>query len=187
MADDGRSRVDKFNEHNFSLWKMQMEDYLYQKDLYTPLSEKVNKPSSMTDAEWDLLDRKALGTIRLSLASSVLFNVSKEKTTKDLMDALGKLYEKPSASNKIFLMKKLFNMKMYENSLVANHLNDFNMVLNMLSSVTIEFDEEVRALLILCSLPESWNSLVMVVSNSVPANSKLKFEDVVGVILSEEM
>ncbi|KAH9316085.1 hypothetical protein KI387_024712, partial [Taxus chinensis] len=27
----------------------------------------------------------------------------------------------------------------------------------------------------------------MAVSNSVPANSKLKFEDVVGVILSEEM
>ncbi|KAH9297781.1 hypothetical protein KI387_029463, partial [Taxus chinensis] len=33
----------------------------------------------------------------------------------------------------------------------------------------------------------SWNSLVMAVSNLVPANSKLKFEDVVGVILSEEM
>ncbi|KAH9299887.1 hypothetical protein KI387_044110 [Taxus chinensis] len=166
---------------------MQMEDYLYQKDLYNPLSEKVNKPSSMIDVEWDFLDRKLLGMIRLSLASSVLFNVSKEKTTKDLMDALGKLYEKLSASYKIFLMKNLFNMKMSENSSVADHLNDFNTVVNMLASVTIEFDEEVRALLILCSLPESWNSLVMVVSNSVPANSKLKFEDVVGVILSEEM
>ncbi|KAH9291071.1 hypothetical protein KI387_044642, partial [Taxus chinensis] len=70
MADEGRSRVDKFNGQNFILWKMQMEDYLYQKDLYTPLSEKVNKPSSMTDAEWDLLDRKALGTIQLCLVSS---------------------------------------------------------------------------------------------------------------------
>ena len=63
MADEGRSRVDKFNGENFSLWKMQMEDYLYQKDLYTSLSKKVNKPLSMTYAEWDLLDRKALGTI----------------------------------------------------------------------------------------------------------------------------
>jgi len=141
----------------------------------------------MTDAEWDFLDRKALGTIQLCLASSVLFNVLKEKTTKEPMDALGKLYEKPSTSNKIFLMKKLFNMKMSENSSVADHLNDFNMVVNMLASVTIEFDEEVRALLILCSLPESRNSLVTAARNSVPAKSKLKFEDVVGVILSEEM
>ncbi|KAH9319254.1 hypothetical protein KI387_021023, partial [Taxus chinensis] len=33
----------------------------------------------------------------------------------------------------------------------------------------------------------SWDNLVMVVSNSVSNNSKLKFRDVIGVILSEEM
>jgi hypothetical protein len=48
-------------------------------------------------------------------------------------------------------------------------------------------DDEVRALLILCSLPESWNGLVMAVSNSVSGSNTLKFDDVVGVILSEEM
>jgi hypothetical protein len=67
---------------------------------------------AMKDEEWEILDRKALGMIRLSLAASVAFNISKEKTMKDLMDALAKLYEKPSASNKVFLMKRLFNMKM---------------------------------------------------------------------------
>jgi hypothetical protein len=51
----------------------------------------------------------------------------------------------------------------------------------------VDFDDEVRALLILCSLPESWNSLVMVVSNFVSGSNTLKFDDVVGVILSEEM
>jgi hypothetical protein len=51
----------------------------------------------------------------------------------------------------------------------------------------VDFDDEVRALLILCSLPERWNGLVMVVSNSVSGSNTLKFDDVVGVILSEEM
>jgi hypothetical protein len=46
---------------------------------------------------------------------------------------------------------------------------------------------EVSGLLILCSLPESWNSLVMAVSNIVSGSNTLKFDDVVGVILSEEM
>ena len=50
----------------------------------------------------------------------------------------------------------------------------------------VNFDEEIRALLILCSLPESWNGLVMAVSNSVSGSSTLKFDDVIGVILSEE-
>ena len=34
-----------------------MEDYLYQKKLYLPLTGQ--KPTNMEQAEWDLLDRQA--------------------------------------------------------------------------------------------------------------------------------
>ena len=50
----------------------------------------------------------------------------------------------------------------------------------------INFDEEIRALLILCSFPESWNGLVMAMSNYVPGSNTLKYDDVINVILSEE-
>ena len=42
-------------------------------------------------------------------------------------------------------------------------------------------------MLFLCSLPESWNGLVMTISNSISRSSTLKFDDVFGAILSEEM
>ena len=145
------------------------------------------KPKSMTNPTWEILDRKTLGSIRLCLAMSVAFNISKEKTTIGMMTALDKLYEKPSASNKVFLMKRLFNMKMVEGGSVADHLNEFNTVTSQLTSVNVNFDDEVRALLILCSLPESWNGLVMAMSNYVSGSNTLKFDDVVSVILSEEM
>jgi hypothetical protein len=167
MSEDGKFRVEKFNGQNYQLWKMQMEDYLYQKDLFLRLGGVAKKPMTMKDEEWEILERKALGTILLSLAASVAFNISKEKTTKDLMDLLAKLYEKPSTSNKVFLMKILFNMKMSEGGSVVVHLYKFNTVTNQLSFVKLDFDDEVRALLILCSLLESWNGLVMAVSNSV--------------------
>jgi hypothetical protein len=99
MSEDGKFRVKKFNGQNYQLWKMQMEDYLYQKDLFLPFCRIAKKPTAMKDKEWEILDRKALGTIRLSLAVLVAFNISKEKTTKVLMDILDKFYEKPSASN----------------------------------------------------------------------------------------
>jgi hypothetical protein len=35
MSEDGTFRVKKFNGQNYQLWKMHMEDYLYQKDLTT--------------------------------------------------------------------------------------------------------------------------------------------------------
>eukprot|EP00253_Pinus_taeda_P009734 PITA_09734 len=181
MAEDDKFRVEKFNGQNFSLWKMQMEDYLYQKDLYLRLGGKTKMLMGMTDEEWNLLNRKTLGTVRLCLAVSVAFNISKETITKGLIKAMAKLYEKPSASN------KLFNMKMSEGGSIADHLNDFNIVTSQLSSMGVKFDDEVRALLFLCSLPESWNGLVMGISNSVSGSSTLKFDDIVGAILSEEM
>ena len=82
------------------------------------------------------------------------------------METLANLYEKPSALNNLFLMKCLFNMK-GEGVSIENHLNELNTITRQFSSIQILFDEEVRALLILCSLPKSWNSLVMVVSNSI--------------------
>jgi hypothetical protein len=187
MAEDGKFRVEKFNNQNYQLWKMQMEDYLYQKDLFLPLGGITKKPTTMKDEEWEVLDRKALGTIQLSLKHRWLSIFRKKRQRRSMMDALAKLYEKPSTSNKVFLMKRLFNMKMSKGGYVADNLNEFNTVTNQLSSVKVDFDDEVRALLILCSLPESWNGLVMAVSNSVSGSNTLKFDDVVGVILSEEM
>ena len=71
------------------------------------------------------------------------------------MSALSKFYEKPSASNKVVLMKRLFNMKMSEGGSIADHLNEFNTLTSQLRSIKVNFDDDVRALLILCSLPES--------------------------------
>jgi len=63
--------------------------------------------------------------------------------------------KKQSASNKVFLMKHLFNMKMTKRGFLADHLIEFNMGTSQLSFVKVKFDDEVRDLLILCSLPES--------------------------------
>lgn len=59
----------------------------------------------MSDEDWNLLDRKALGAIRLCLSSSIAFNISGEKITKSVIEKLAKMYEKPSILNKLYLMK----------------------------------------------------------------------------------
>ena len=44
MADEKKIRVERLNGVNFEFWKMQIKDYLYQKDLYLPLGRKTHKP-----------------------------------------------------------------------------------------------------------------------------------------------
>ncbi|KAE8703438.1 cytochrome P450 71A9-like [Hibiscus syriacus] len=183
-ADEGNMKIEKFDGADFGFWKMQIEDFLYQKNLYQPLSEK--QPEGMKNEDWALPDRQALGVIRLTLSRNITFNIAKEKTTTSLMAALSSMYEKPSASNKVHLMRRLFNLWMAEGASVAQHLNEINTITTQLSSVEIEFDDEVRALILLSSLPDSWNATVTAVSSS-SGNSKLKFDDVRDLVLSEEI
>ena len=131
-------------------------------------------------------DRQVLGVIRLTLSRSVAHNVIKEKTTANLMKALSGMYEKPSTNNKVHLMKKLFNLKMAENASVAQYLNEFNTITNQLSSVKIDFDDEIRALIVLASLPNSWEAMKMAVSNST-GKEKPKYSDIRDLILAEEI
>ncbi|RVX07261.1 Retrovirus-related Pol polyprotein from transposon TNT 1-94 [Vitis vinifera] len=163
---------------------MQIKDYLYRRKLHLPLLG--TKPESMKAKEWTLLDRQVLGVIRLTLSRSVAHNVVKEKTTTDLMKALSGMCEKSSANNKVHLMKKLFNLKMAENASVAQHLNEFNTITNQLSYVEIDFDDEIRALVVLVSLPNSWKAMRMTVSNSM-GKEKLKYNDIRNLILVEEI
>ncbi|WVY97098.1 hypothetical protein V8G54_029249 [Vigna mungo] len=183
-ADIGKIKIEKFGGTDFGFWKMQIEDYLYQKKLYQPLSG--HQPKNMKDEDWILLDRQALGVIRLTLSRNVAFNIAKENTTVGLMTALSSMYEKPSASNKVHLMRRLFNLRMSDGTMLAQHLNELNIVTTQLSSIGIEFDDEVRALILLSSLPESWNATVTAVSSSSGSN-KLKFDDVCDLILSKEI
>ena len=110
----------------------------------------------------------------------------KEKITVDLIKALSSMYEKPLANNKVYLMKKLFNLKKAKGTLIAQHLNEFNTITNQLSMVGIEFDNEVHALILLASLPNNWEAMRMAMSNFA-GKSKLKYDDIQDLILSEEV
>ncbi|KAL2250008.1 UNVERIFIED_CONTAM: Retrovirus-related Pol polyprotein from transposon TNT 1-94 [Sesamum indicum] len=179
---EGKFPVEWFNGSDFGFWRMQMEAYLYGKDLYEPLAEKSEKTG---DEEWKVLDRKAMSAIILSLSQNVAYHVKGAKSTKEVLQTLADMYEKPSAMNKVMLMKKLFRLQMEERKSVADHFNDFNQLTTQLASVDIVFDDEVKALILLSSLPDSWDVVVTSVSTS-SVKEKMKFDNIRNIMLNEE-
>jgi len=119
------------------------------------------------DAEdWNELDALAKSTIRLHLAESVYFTVVNEQTTQELWLKLCATYEKETASNKVYLMKRLFELQMKEGGSVASHLNEFNTIFSQLQAQKLKFDAEMRAIFLLCSLPQSWDVFRTTITNS---------------------
>ena len=81
----GRIDVEKLSGTNFEMWKLKMEDLLIDRDLWDAIDENKLRPTYPTlAAQYDVIDRKAKGLIRLCLAESIMINVHEEPTPKKL-------------------------------------------------------------------------------------------------------
>ncbi|VFQ72278.1 unnamed protein product [Cuscuta campestris] len=140
----------------------------------------------MSDADWVGLDQKAMSVICLSLTKNVAFNILKEKTAKRIMEALSNMYEKSSAENKVFLIREVVNTRMKNGTSVTEHINKLNSILARLLSVCIKFNDEVQALLLLLSLPDSSSGTVKSVT-SLAAPDRFSFEKIRDLVLGEDI
>jgi hypothetical protein len=178
--------VENFSgKNNFELWNLKMRDLLVQQGLQKTLTCKSKKPTTMTEWEWEDLDAKDLSTIRLCLADEVLFNIVGEDTTSGLWSKLESLYMTKSLTSRIYLKRQLYSLQMKEGTKVDDHLNTFNTLIVQLTSMEVKFEDEDKAITLLCSLPESWDNLVT--SISFISADVLDYDSVVGALLAEEM
>src|SRR6187455_138295 len=72
---------------------------------------------------------------------------------------------------------------MQEGSDLAEHINVFNQVIADLVKVEVKVDDEDRAIILLCSLPRSYEHLVTTLTYG---KVSIKVQDVVAALLSHE-
>ena len=58
--------------------------------------------------------------------------------------------------NNVYLMQRLFHLQMFEGGSVADHINESNIIISQLSLMKINFEEKIKALILMSSLPGSW-------------------------------
>mgnify|MGYP000016945791 CR=1 FL=1 len=86
--------------------------------------------------------------------------------------------------NQVHLMQKLVDMQLDESKSVPEHLSLFTGTLSQLQdSGMAPFDDKLKAIFLLLTLPDSWETLVVSLSN----NPNLTFDGVRGSILNEEI
>ena len=96
-------------------------------------------------------------TIRMCLVDKVMYHVMDKESLVAIWLKLE--YMLKSLTNKLLLKKKLYSLKMAEGSVLDQHINVFNQIISDMNKVDVNFEEEDMALMLLNSLPESYDIL----------------------------
>jgi len=152
------------NGSKYNIRNAKMEYLLYVKKFHKPIFGD-EKPSNISDQEWNLLYRQVYGYIRMWVDDNVLNHIIGETNARALWSRLEQLYARKIGNNKMFLIKQLLALKYIDGTSMTNHLNNFQGIVNHLSAIGIKFDEEIQGLLLLRSLPNSWEILKTSLSN----------------------
>nr|KYP42748.1 Retrovirus-related Pol polyprotein from transposon TNT 1-94 [Cajanus cajan] len=174
--------IEKFNGNNFSLWKLKIRAILRKDNCLKAIE---GRPSDITDEKWREMDDNAVANLHLAMADSVLSSIAEKTTAKEIWDTLVKLYEVKSLHTRIFLKRKLYTLRMSESTAVTDHINNLNTLFAQLSTADFNIVENERAELLLQSLPDSYDQLIINITNNNVVG-RLSFEDVAGAILEEE-
>lgn len=144
------------------------------------------RPAEFTDdSKWDEMDENTIANLHLALADGVLSSIEEKKTAKEIWDHLARLYEARSLHNKIFLKRKLYTLRMTESTSVTEHVNSFNTLFSQLTSLSCKIEPQERAEILLQSLPDSYDQLIINLTNNV-LTDYLVFDDVAAAVLEEE-
>ncbi|CAA3016498.1 retrotransposon, Ty1-copia subclass [Olea europaea subsp. europaea] len=151
--------VTKFDgSGNFELWQRRVKELLEQQGMMKALSRK--KPEGTLDADWEELEARAVGTIRLCLADEIVYQVMDVESPAEVWEKLESRYMSKSLTNKLHLKERLYGLKMLEGTDLIQHTNVFNQIISDLLRLEIKFDDEDKAMILLYSLPPSYDHLV---------------------------
>lgn len=94
------------------------------------------------------------------------------------------LYMTKSLTNMLFLWRQFYQLWMDEGQSVWEHLSNFQKILTDLLSIGEKVKEKTRTLVLLASLPPSYESLVTAL---LVKKSTIKMDEVTAVILQNEV
>ena len=149
--------IDKLNNDNYNVWKFKLEMLLIREDLYNLVTDEP--PEIITD-QWRSRDRKARAIINLLIQDDQIIHVKNLTTAKETWNTLKNIHERANLSSKLFLLRKLYSLKLSEGGNVNEHINKIYEIRDKLTAIGETINDQHLSALMLCSLPPSYDTLI---------------------------
>jgi hypothetical protein len=159
---------------NFNSWKSRLLITLEESDLMKFVEEVVPEPDDASEkSQWKKNDAKARKIIIYSVKDHLIPHISKLKTTKEMFDALKKLFESNNTNRAIALRHQLQNIKMTKADTVATFFMKISEIRDQLGAIGEIISDRELVMLTLNGLPNYWEPFIQ----SISGRSKLpKFD-----------
>ena len=174
--------VEKFDgKINFGMWRREVMDALIQIDLDVVLK---NKRHLYDEEIWDRMNEKACGQIRSCLTKEVKYLVKDEECAVTLWRTLEEKYLVKSPENRLHAMSQVYGFRMKHGVSMHDHVSRFEKLLADLKNLDEDIKDEVKAMILLHSLPEEYSHFV---TTLIYGKSVIVFKDVCTALTSLEI
>ncbi|KAH9722810.1 hypothetical protein KPL70_006849 [Citrus sinensis] len=166
---------------NFGMWRRKVMDAFIQIDLDVVLE---NKRHLYDEEIWDRMNEKACAQIRSCLTKEVKYLVKDEECAVTLWRTLEKKYLVKSPENCLHAMSQVYGFRMKSGVSMHNYVSRFEKLLADLKNLDEDIKDEVKAMILLHSLPEESSHFVITL---IYGKSVIVFKDVCTVLTSLEI
>lgn len=151
-------KIDRLTGDNYDTWKIHMRAILIKNDVWEYVSGSSPKPqlSDSKYADWLKMDRKAESDILLAVSPSELAALDGLESSKAIWDKLKSMYQSSGPARKASLLKRLVLTRMQEEDDLKKHIADFFDAVKKLREIGLIVIDELLAILLLYSLPDSF-------------------------------
>ncbi len=153
-------------------WKFKMEILLKARELWGPIdgTEMKRQGDAAALLAYTKRENKALNFLVQSLFNNQLMMiVRKEKTAKGIWDTLAKCHVDQGLVNKI-LTRKFLMSQMGPTNTMEVHFNKLATMADELEAIEVTISDEVKVMVLLISLPNSYQSQITVLETFQLAN-----------------
>ena len=153
---ENKIAIEKLTGSNYEAWKFNAEMLLAREQLWKYVEDDPPNPVTVG---WKEGDHRTRGTIALLVGAGQRRLIQKCKTTKETWKKLEDTFGKSSPTTVLSMLRRVMTLKFTEGEDIGQHLNEMEDLFERLTNAGYEMPEKIQILIVLWSMPETYDNL----------------------------
>jgi hypothetical protein len=168
--------MEKFDGGNFHLWKFKMRMMLSKHGLWKFVDGSATIPHDEDQiTDYNEKATKAFALLCEHLTDAQLAHIQYCKNVKSAWETFCGVHEAKTIGNKLFLRRRFFTIKMQEGEYLLAHINMVKALADQLRSIEVNIEDEDVYVVLIMSLPPSFDNLVTNLESMSTKDVNLQF------------